>query len=82
MNRADFDVDSIQALLDMLAGWGEFVAERIDDPESPEYSQRYLDVIFDLRQRVAEQVWTDEPTLTPKEFMGQLVLPLFAERFS
>ena len=80
MTRTAFDVDAIQALLDMLTGWEHFVAERIDDPDSPEYSERYLDVVFDLRQKVAELVWTDESTLTPHEFIEQHVLPLFLQK--
>ena len=78
MTHTAFDVDATQALLDILAGWEHFVEERIDDSDSPEYSERYLDVIFDLRQKMAEIVWTDEPTLTPHEFVEQHVLPLFS----
>ena len=80
MTRTAFKVDTIQALLNMLAGWEHFVTERIDDPDSQEYSERYLDVIFDLRQKVAELVWTGEPTLTPHEFIEQHVLPLFLQK--
>ena len=81
MTRTDLGIDATQALLDMLAGWHEFVADRIEetDNECRSYTEGYSDATFDLYRKVVELVWTDEPNLTPREFIEQHVLPLFSK---
>lgn len=79
--------DAAQMLLDMLAGWHEFVADRVDEPEpSPDdenpsevsyasYTEEYSDATFDLYQKAGELVADEHPDMTPREFITRFVIP-------
>lgn len=76
--------DKTQALLDLLAGWAEFVsdqqergAEETDEAHAERgrsYPASYSDLIYELYQSVIPA--TEDESLTPAEFALQRVLPL------
>ena len=76
--------DKTQALLDLLAGWGEFVStqQERDEGETNEayleriqaYPDHYSTLIFELYQSVIPA--TEDEGLTAAEFLEQRILPL------
>ena len=76
--------DKTQALLDLLAGWLEFVnvqLEKVEEESEEEYRNRlvsypeaYSDLIFELYQSVMPA--TEDEGLSAAEFLEQRVLPL------
>ena len=79
--------DKTQALLDLLAGWGEFIStqqEREEGETDDAYLERmksypddYSDLIFELYQSVIPA--TEDGGLTAAEFLEQRVLPLLKQ---
>lgn len=84
--------DATQMLLDMLAGWHEFVADRVDEPEpGPEdeefgevsyasYTDAYSDATFDLYQKAGEVFMNEHHKMTPEEFISRFVVPMLSGR--
>ena len=84
--------DAAQMVLDMLAGWYEFVADRVDEPDpSPDdeefgtisyasYTEAYSKTTFDLYQKAGGVLMCDDPKMTPEEFIRRHVFPVLTEQ--